>query len=306
MEKQSTIAQSISLSGSGLHSGKEVFITFKPAPENHGIIFQRVDLENSPLIHAAPHNVYDTSRGTSIRENGAEVMTVEHLLAALAGLSIDNVLVEINNAETPILDGSAKIYVDTLRQAGTVSQNAPREYIVIDKEYTFRKPDTDIEVTVKPCDHYKMSVNVDYGTTVLAAQEASINGMEDFLAHIYESRTFVFLHELQFLIAHNLAKGGDVDNAIVFVDKKPSQEVLDELARFFNKKDIDVTENGTLNHQPLRFANEPARHKLLDLVGDLYLLGKPIKGHITANKPGHFANTELAKIIERELLIGID
>ncbi|MDR2978871.1 MAG: UDP-3-O-acyl-N-acetylglucosamine deacetylase [Bacteroidales bacterium] len=301
MLNQSTIGGPVSVSGKGLHSGREVHVHFKPAPENHGIVFQRVDLEDKPLIHADVSNVYDTSRGTSLMENGAKVKTVEHLMAALAGLSIDNVLVEVDAAEIPILDGSAKIFVELLTKAGVKEQSQPREYIVIENEIHFKRNGSGTELIIRPADRFKVNVKVDYGTKVLADQQMSIDDMQDFIPHIYDSRTFVFLHELQFLIQHNLAKGGDVDNAIVFVDKKPEPEVLQQLAIFFNKKNMEVMEDGVLNHNPLHHENEPARHKLLDLIGDLYLLGKPIKGEITAIRPGHFANTEFAKLIAEDM-----
>ncbi|MDL2296440.1 UDP-3-O-acyl-N-acetylglucosamine deacetylase [Bacteroidales bacterium OttesenSCG-928-E04] len=301
MLNQSTISNPVSVSGKGLHSGREVHVHFKPAPENHGIVFQRTDLTDKPLIHADVRNVYDTSRGTSLMENNAEVKTVEHLMAALAGLSIDNVLVEIDAEEVPILDGSAKIFVEMLENAGIKEQTQPREYIVIENEIHFKKNGSGTELIVRPSDQFKVNLKVDYGTKVLADQQVEMNDIEEFYPHIYDSRTFVFLHELQFLIKNNLARGGDVENAIVFVDKKPEPEVLQELAAFFNKKEMEITEDGVLNHNPLRYENEPARHKLLDLIGDLYLLGKPIKGEITAIRPGHFANTEFAKLIVEEL-----
>lgn len=300
MLNQSTIRNSISVSGKGLHSGRDVQVQFKPAPENHGIVFQRVDLEKRPLIHADVNNVYDTSRGTSLMENGAEVKTVEHLMAALAGLSIDNVLVEIDAEEIPILDGSAKIFVELLQKVGVEEQSQPREYIEIENEIHFKRSGSGTELIIRPADRFKVNLTVDYGTKVLANQQACLDDMTEFVQHIYDSRTFVFLHELQFLIKNNLAKGGDVENAIVFVDKKPAPEVLQELATFFNKKNIEITEDGVLNHNPLHYENEPARHKLLDLIGDLYLLGKPIKGEIIAIRPGHFANTEFAKLIAED------
>lgn len=301
MENQSTIKHNISISGKGLHSGKNVSLLFQPAAADHGIVFRRTDLPGKPFVKAHVDNVYDTSRGTSLKENEAEVKTVEHVMAALAALSIDNVLIDIDAEETPIMDGSARLYVEALQKAETVLQDEPRRYIRPDKEIRFKKKDAGIEISILPADDFKMEVFVDYGTPVLSEQYAVLESMDHFIPEIYASRTFVFLHELQFLIAHNLVKGGDIDNAIVFVDKKPDQKILDELAAFFNKRDIDVTENGTLDHIQLRHVNEPARHKLLDLVGDLYLLGRPVKGHIKAVRPGHFANTEFAKLILEEL-----
>lgn len=290
-----TISSSVSLSGRGLHTGKNVTVTFNPAPEHTGIMFRRVDLPGQPMVHAIATNVFDTSRGTSLKENNAEVRTVEHLMAALAGLRIDNVIVDIDAEETPILDGSARYYVEALQKAGIVEQQQEREYFVVMKPYSFSLPEKQIEIRVEPYDGFDIKVDVDYGTAVLATQTAELKDITNFYPEIYNCRTFVFLHELQFLIANNLVKGGDVDNAIVFVAQMPEQKVLDQLSAFFKRKNLKVTENGVLDNVELHHPNEPARHKLLDLVGDLYLLGKPLKGRVYASHPGHFANTELAK-----------
>ncbi len=290
-----TISSSVSLSGRGLHTGKNVTVTFNPAPEHTGIMFRRVDLPGQPMVHAIATNVFDTSRGTSLKENNAEVRTVEHLMAALAGLQIDNVIVDIDAEETPILDGSARYYVEALQKAGIVEQQQEREYFVVTKPYSFSLPEKQIEIRVEPYDGFDIKVDVDYGTAVLATQTAELKDITNFYPEIYNCRTFVFLHELQFLIANNLVKGGDVDNAIVFVAQMPEQKVLDQLSAFFKRKNLKVTENGVLDNVELHHSNEPARHKLLDLVGDLYLLGKPLKGRVYASHPGHFANTELAK-----------
>lgn len=293
--KNHTISSSVSLSGRGLHTGKNVTVTFNPAPEHTGIMFRRVDLPGQPMVHAIATNVFDTSRGTSLKENNAEVRTVEHLMAALAGLQIDNVIVDIDAEETPILDGSARYYVEALQKAGIVEQKQEREYFVVTKPYSFSLPEKQIEIRVEPYDGFDIKVDVDYGTAVLATQTAELKDITNFYPEIYNCRTFVFLHELQFLIANNLVKGGDVDNAIVFVAQMPEQKVLDQLSAFFKRKNLKVTENGVLDNVELHHPNEPARHKLLDLVGDLYLLGKPLKGRVYASHPGHFANTELAK-----------
>lgn len=293
--KNHTISSSVSLSGRGLHTGKNVTVTFNPAPEHTGIMFRRVDLPGQPMVHAIATNVFDTSRGTSLKENNAEVRTVEHLMAALAGLRIDNVIVDIDAEETPILDGSARYYVEALQKAGIVEQQQEREYFVVTKPYSFSLPEKQIEIRVEPYDGFDIKVDVDYGTAVLATQTAELKDITNFYPEIYNCRTFVFLHELQFLIANNLVKGGDVDNAIVFVAQMPEQKVLDQLSAFFKRKNLKVTENGVLDNVELHHPNEPARHKLLDLVGDLYLLGKPLKGRVYASHPGHFANTELAK-----------
>ncbi|MBO2526479.1 MAG: hypothetical protein CW341_12455 [Bacteroidetes bacterium] len=290
-----TISTSVSLSGKGLHTGKQVNVTFNPAPEHTGVVFRRVDLPGQPIVHAIATNVFDTSRGTSLKENNAEVRTVEHLMAALAGLQIDNVIVDIDAEETPILDGSSRFYVEALQKAGVVEQKQEREYFVVTESMTFSIPEKQIELRAEPFDGFELKVDVDYGTAVLATQTAELNDINNFYPDIYNCRTFVFLHELQFLIANNLVKGGDVDNAIVFVAQMPEQKVLDQLSAFFNRKNLKVTENGVLDNVELHHPNEPARHKLLDLVGDLYLLGKPLKGRVYASHPGHFANTEFAK-----------
>ena len=290
-----TISTSVSLSGKGLHTGKQVNVTFNPAPEHTGVVFRRVDLPGQPIVHAIATNVFDTSRGTSLKENNAEVRTVEHLMAALAGLQIDNVIVDIDAEETPILDGSSRFYVEALQKAGVVEQKQEREYFVVTEPMTFSIPEKQIELRADPFDGFELTVDVDYGTAVLATQTAELNDINNFYPDIYNCRTFVFLHELQFLIANNLVKGGDVDNAIVFVAQMPEQKVLDQLSAFFNRKNLKVTENGVLDNVELHHPNEPARHKLLDLVGDLYLLGKPLKGRVYASRPGHFANTEFAK-----------
>jgi len=299
MSLQTTIQSSISVSGKGLHTGQQVTVTFEPAPADYGVCFVRTDLPGEPMVKAIPDNVYDTSRGTSIREGDAEVHTIEHLMAALVGLGIDNVLVRTYGPETPILDGSSRIYVEMLKEAGILTLDKPRLYGTVTEEITFSVPEQDIELTIRPSDHFKMTVHVDYGTQVLAQQDAVLDNIQDFYPDIYNCRTFVFLNELQFLIANNLVRGGDVDNAIVFVDKVPEPKVLKQLANFFNRSDISVTPNHVLNNTTLRHDNEPARHKLLDLLGDLYLLGVPLRAEIIANRPGHFANTSFAKKISQ-------
>lgn len=297
MQYQTTINSPISVSGKGLHTGQQVTVTFQPAPANYGVQFVRVDLPNNPVVKACPQNVFDTSRGTSIKDGEAQVHTIEHLMAALAGLGIDNVKVLAHGPETPILDGSSRVYVEMLHEVGIKELEEPRSFGCVSEEINFTIPESDIEITIRPSNHFKMTVNVDYGTKVLAEQQAVLNNLEDFYPEIYNCRTFVFLNELQFLIQNNLVRGGDVDNAIVFVDKVPEKRVLKQLATFFNKTDIEVTSDHVLNNISLRYQNEPARHKLLDLIGDLYLLGMPLRAEIIAKKPGHLANTMFAKRI---------
>ena len=294
---QTTIASPVTVSGRGLHTAQQVTVTFVPAPADFGVQFERIDLPGHPIVKASPYAVFDTSRGTSIREGEAQVHTIEHLMAALAGLGIDNVLVRTVGPETPILDGSSRIYVEMLKEVGIKTLNAPKRIGIVKEEISFSVPEKQIELTIKPAERFKMTVNVDYGTKVLAEQQAVLDSIETFVPDVYNCRTFVFLDELQFLIQNNLARGGDLDNAIVFVDKVPDNKVLNALGDFFHKKDITVTPDHILNNTHLRHPNEPARHKLLDLIGDLYLLGVPLRAEIVANRPGHFANTAFAKKI---------
>lgn len=298
MIHQTTISFPISVSGKGLHTGQQVTITFEPAPADYGVQFIRKDLPGEPCVKACPENVFDTSRGTSIKDGDAVVHTIEHLMAALVGLGIDNVKVLIVGPETPILDGSSRVYVEMLHEVGIRKLDAPRKYGKVRKEITMTIPEKNIELTIRPSDHFKMSVHVDYGTKVLAAQDATLENIEDFYPDVFNCRTFVFLNEIQFLIENNLVRGGDLDNAIVFVDKIPDKRVLNRLAEFFNMKKVEVTPDHVLNNISLRHPNEPARHKLLDLLGDLYLLGVPLQAEIIASRPGHFANTSFAKKIQ--------
>ncbi|MBR4135791.1 MAG: UDP-3-O-acyl-N-acetylglucosamine deacetylase [Bacteroidales bacterium] len=297
MNLQTTIHSPISVSGKGLHTGQQVTVTFEPMPANSGIVFLRDDLPGKPTVKATPLTVFDTSRGTSIKDGDAMVHTIEHLMASLAGLGIDNVLVRTQGMETPILDGSSRIYVEMLKEAGIQELDERKRVGMVKKEISFSIPEQQVELTIRPADHFKMTVNVDYGTKILSAQTAVLDNLQYFYPEFYNCRTFVFLRELQFLIAHNLVRGGDLDNAIVFVDEVPEKQVLKQLAEFFQKDNIQVTPDHVLNNTALRYPNEPARHKLLDLVGDLYLLGVPLQAEIIANRPGHLANTSFAKKI---------
>lgn len=297
MAKQTTIKEPVSVSGVGLHSGASVTLTFKPALPDTGRVFKRIDLEGHPEIPADLDFVVDTSRGTSIARNGATVCTIEHTLAALAGLSVDNVLMEIDNVETPIMDGSSFFYVEALKKAGIVELEAEREVITLSGPVAYKCPENGIEMIALPDEHFRISTMIDYGTHVLGTQNAVLDCIEDFAAEIAPSRTFVFLHELEYLLANNLIKGGDLNNAIVFVDRLISQEELDHLATVFNKPKVSVLSEGILNNLALHAPNEPARHKLLDIVGDLALLGAPLNAHIISSKPGHQSNIEFARKI---------
>ncbi|AYL98220.1 bifunctional UDP-3-O-[3-hydroxymyristoyl] N-acetylglucosamine deacetylase/3-hydroxyacyl-ACP dehydratase [Mucilaginibacter celer] len=296
--KQRTIKAPVSVSGTGLHTGQRVTMTFNPAPENHGYKFRRVDIPGSPIIDADVDNVSDTSRGTSISQNGATVNTVEHVLAALVGLEVDNVLIDMDGPETPIMDGSSIQFVDVITETGLVEQDADREYYHIPYNIHYSEPDRKVEMVAMPLDDYRFTCMVDYNSQVLGSQHASISTIGEFKKEIASCRTFCFLHELEMLLKHDLIKGGDLNNAIVVVDKDVDQEELNHLAKLFNRKDISVAPQGILNNIELRHQNEPARHKLLDMIGDLALVGVPLKGHIMAARPGHAANVAFAKKIK--------
>lgn len=297
--KQTTLKAPVTVVGVGLHTGKQVTMTFKPAPENHGYKFQRIDIEGAPIIDADVDNVTDTSRGTTITQNGASVSTIEHTLAALAGLEIDNVLIEIDAPEAPIMDGSSMPFIEELEKTGFVHQDADREYFVIPSNLYYSEPERHVEMTAMPyIDDYRVTVMVDYNSPVLGSQHASLSSITEFKKEIASCRTFCFLHELEMLLQHNLIKGGDLNNAIVVVDKVVSEEELEHLAKLFNREKIAVAREGILNNIELRHQNEPARHKLLDVIGDLALVGMPLKGHIMAARPGHAANVAFAKKIK--------
>ncbi len=300
-EYQKTLKKAVTLSGTGLHTGLTANLTFKPAPENHGIKFQRTDLKGLPIIHASIENVVDTARGTTLEEDGARIYTCEHVLAALTGLGIDNVLIEMDKDESPIKDGSSKFFIEALLKAGIQEQKAEKEFIVIDSEVIYKDLKNKVALRAIPDDHYNIDVTIDYETKVLGEQQAHLQHIDDFRDEISMCRTFVFLHELEFLVKNNLIKGGDLSNAIVFVNRVVSQEELDRLSDILNKPKVVVKEEGILNNLELHFENEPARHKLLDIVGDLTLLGKPIKGKIIATRPGHYSNVEFAKLIKKQI-----
>lgn len=298
--KQKTIKSEVSISGVGLHTGEKVNLTFKPAKENTGIIFIRKDLDNAK-VKADIDNVFDTSRGTSLKENNVEARTVEHVLAAIAGLMIDNIIIELESPETPILDGSSQPYVDVLLKAGIEEQKTGKNYLELKENVYFSDPEQKTELIAIPDDHYSLNVMIDYETKVLSSQNAYLNNIEDFNAEIAKSRTFVFLHELEYLVKNNLIKGGDINNAIVFVNRLVSDDELSRLAKIFQRPKVNVKEEGILNNVDLYFYNEPARHKLLDVVGDLALLGMPLKAKIIASRPGHKSNVEFAKLLKKKI-----
>ncbi len=301
-EYQNTILKEVTLKGTGLHTGKEVVITFKPAEENTGYVFRRSDLEGKPEIKALAENVVETSRSTVLFENNASVATVEHVMSAVYGLGIDNLIIEIDGPETPILDGSSKLYVESLSEAGIKKQNAERNYFIIDKELKFENPETGTSITAFPYDDIHFEVEIDYHSTVLGKQKAVLSSYKDYPSEIAPCKTFVFLKELEILLKNNQIKGGDLSNALVIVEKEFTQKEFDRIADLFNKKHQKYHGRGVLNEEHMIFENEPARHKLLDLTGDLALAGKRIKGKIIAVKPGHFANTEFVKLLRKEIL----
>jgi len=300
-EKQRTLAKSVGLKGKGLHSGVEVEVRINPAPENHGYQFKRMDLEGHPVVRALADNVKITERSTTLIEKEASITTVEHLLAALYGLGIDNALVEISGPEVPIIDGSAKPFVEAINQAGIAEQDADRMYYSIREKTVYYEPETGIEIIAYPDDDFQVDVHIDYNSKVLGHQFASLKHISQFEREFSACRTFVFLHELEFLLNNNLIKGGDLDNAIVIIDRPVNQEELDRLATLFNKPRIKVKPEGILNNVDLAFGNEPARHKLLDVIGDLALCGMRLKGRIIATKPGHHANVEFARILRKAI-----
>ena len=297
--KQHTIKKSVTLSGVGLHTGINVQMTFLPAKPNYGIRFQRVDLEGEPIVDADVDNVVDLSRGTTIEQNGARINTVEHTMAALVGMEIDNILIQLDGPEPPIMDGSSRMFIDALEEAELEEQNALRNFFTVPESVFYRDAARDVEIAALPLDDYRVTVMIDYKSPVLGSQHASITDISQFKKEIASARTFCFLHELEMLFKNNLIKGGDLDNAIVVVDRVVEDGELDYLAKLFNKPKVIVKEEGILNNVELRHSNEPARHKLLDVMGDLALAGRPIKAQILAARPGHAANVAFAKKIKR-------
>lgn len=299
--KQHTLAKSFSLEGVGLHTGKSVIIEFEPAEDNHGIRFMRVDMSDQPVLNADVNQVVSTNRGTTIRNGEAQISTVEHVLSALAGSGVDNVLIKVNGPEIPIMDGSALHFVEGIQQAGVVAQASDRDYFEIEEPISFRDEVTGTELLALPGD-FEITAMIDFNSQILGHQYASLQHLEDYATQIAPCRTFVFVRELEQLFDQNLIKGGDLDNAVVIADRLMDQDELDRLSKKLGKKSIKVEKTGILNTTSLKFENEPARHKLLDVLGDLTLLGKPIKGKIVARKPGHTANIEFTKLLKRKLV----
>jgi UDP-3-O-[3-hydroxymyristoyl] N-acetylglucosamine deacetylase/3-hydroxyacyl-[acyl-carrier-protein] dehydratase len=300
-EVQQTIASEVSISGVGIHSGQTVDIHLKPAEPNTGIVFKRVDLPNAPQVKADVDNVVETNRSTTLEANGARVSTIEHLMAALVGNGVDNVVVEINAAEVPILDGSAEPFIQIIQQVGVKQQEAQKVYYTLQHNIVFVDEEKKVEMVALPYDSYRINTLIDFNSPVLGTQHADLKSLSDFNTQVAPCRTFCFFHELEFLLDNDLIKGGDINNAIVVVDKPVTDAQVERISKVFQKDNVKVAEGGILNNLELRFPNEPARHKLLDVVGDLALVGMPFKAHIIANRPGHASNVAFAKKIKEHL-----
>ncbi|MCO6149245.1 bifunctional UDP-3-O-[3-hydroxymyristoyl] N-acetylglucosamine deacetylase/3-hydroxyacyl-ACP dehydratase [Flavobacterium sp. NRK1] len=303
MVKQTTIKSDISLKGVGLHTGKEVTMTFKPAPANNGYTFVRVDLEGQPIVEADANYVVNTQRGTNLEKKGVKIQTSEHVLAAFVGCDVDNVIIELDASEPPIMDGSSKFFVEAIEKVGVVELDAERKVYVVKEVISYTDETTGSEIIVMPSDDYQVTAMVDFGTKVLGTQNATLKSIGEFKEEIASSRTFSFLHELEALLQNGLIKGGDLNNAIVYVDKEISPETMENLKVAFGKDSITVKPNGILDNLTLHYPNEAARHKLLDVIGDLALIGTRIKGKVIANKPGHFVNTQFAKKMSKIIKI---
>ena len=299
LPNQCTIKKEVTLKGVGLHTGKNVTLTFKPAPVNTGYVFKRIDMEGAPCIAADANYVTNTQRGTNLQKDGVTIQTSEHVLAALVGLQVDNCILELNASEPPIMDGSSKFFVEAIEKAGIVSQDAVREEYVVTEIINYIDQETGSEITILPSDTYQVTTMVDFGTKVLGTQNASIQNISEFKTEISDSRTFSFLHEIEMLLDHGLIKGGDLNNAIVYVDKQLSEKTMEKLRQAFGKDTISVKPNGILDNLTLHHPNEAARHKLLDVIGDLALIGTRIRGKVIANKPGHYVNTQFAKKLSK-------
>ena len=297
---QHTLKNSVEVKGFGIHTGNEVSMNIKPAPVDHGIQFNRIDIDEDNRIPALAEYVVDTSRGTTISKDSITIHTIEHLMASFRGMNIDNALVELTGDEIPIMDGSSVQFVTKFQETGVVEQEKERDYYVIEEKISFSVPEKGIEISIFPDDHFSVDVLIDYNSKVLGNQYATLQDINEFPEQISKARTFAFWHELEFLLNNNLIKGGSLDNAIVVVENPVSQDDVNRLATLFNKPSIKV-KSGYLNNLELHYQNEPARHKLLDLIGDFLLIGKPIKGRVVAKRPGHFANTEIAKQLRQKI-----
>ena len=301
MHKQKTLASEFSLQGKGLHTGLDIHITFKPAPENHGYKIKRTDLEGQPVLDALAENVINTQRGTVIGKNDVQVSTIEHAMAALYAWEVDNCLIEVDAPEFPILDGSALPFSEGIKNVGLTEQNAPRDYYIVRRKIEVKDEATGASLVILPDDKFSVNVLINFDSPVLSNQYASLTDLNCFADELAASRTFVFVREIKTLFQNGLIKGGDLDNAIVIYDQKMPQEELDRIADELSLPRKDVQELGYINNKPLTCDNEPARHKLIDVIGDMALIGKPIKGHIIATRPGHKINNQLAQLIRKDI-----
>lgn len=297
--KQRTLSSSFTLKGKGLHTGLELVVTFNPAPVSHGYKIKRVDVEGQPIIDAIAENVVETTRGTVLGANDVKCSTVEHAFAALYAFGIDNVLVEVNGPEFPILDGSATPYVNKLKEIGVVEQEADKEWLIVSEPIEYTDEATGSHVAILPADDFALSVTIDFNSQLMPIQTATLRDINDFETEISSARTFVFVREIEILLSLGLIKGGDLDNAVVIYERETTQENMDKLCKLTKAEWHDAKELGYIQHKPLVWENEPARHKLLDLIGDLSLVGKPIKGHIVATKPGHTINNKFARLLKK-------
>lgn len=301
VEKQKTLYKDVTIKGKGLHTGVDVAITLKPAPANHGFKFCRIDLPGRPVIDAIADHVTETSRGTTLVQNNASVATIEHVLAAFSGMKIDNAFIEIDGPEAPIMGGNAYAFVQAIKEAGVVELKEERNYFKVKEKITFSDEEHGVDLIVYPDDHFSVDVLIDYNSKILGNQYAILDNIDDFEKEISTSRTFVFFHELETLFLKGMIKGGDLDNAIVILEREVDQAEIDRISRLFNKPGITEHNDGVLNNTKLKYPNEPARHKLLDMMGDLALVGQPIKGKVVATRPGHYSNTRLARLIRQQI-----
>lgn len=301
MNKQKTLNGSFSLFGKGLHTGLSLTVTFNPAPENYGYKIQRIDLPGEPIIDAVAENVTETTRGTVLTKGEARVSTIEHAMAALFALGIDNCLMQVNGPEFPILDGSAKYYVENIERIGLKEQNAEKDVFVIKSKIEIKDEKTGNSIIILPDENFSLNVLVHYDSDILFNQYATLEDMESFKDEIASSRTFVFVRELEGLLNLGLIKGGDLDNAIVIYEREMPQDKFDQLTDLLGVPRMDAKKLGYLNHKPLVWNNEPARHKLLDIIGDLALIGKPLQGRIIATCPGHTINNKFARAMRKNI-----
>lgn len=298
--RQRTLTSSFTLQGKGLHTGKNLTVTFCPAPENHGYKIQRTDLEGQPIFDAVAENVIETTRGTVLGIGDARCSTIEHGLSALYALGIDNVLIQVNGPEFPILDGSAAPYVQKIHEIGISEQNANKNWLVITEHAEIKDEATGSHITIMPADDFAISVTIDFNSKIMPIQTATLKDINEFEEEFSAARTFVFVREIEQLLALGLIKGGDLDNAIVIYERQTTQESMDKLCQLTKAEWHDATKLGYIQHKPLVWDNEPARHKLLDIIGDIALVGRPIKGHIVATKPGHTINNKFARLLREQ------